>query len=90
MLGRSRAQRKWKNTSLCSLHAQYLRSIKDLRILTIAKTDAQRQSERYARQIAAGLVQFKAWVHADDVQNLLELAEKLKNIRAKIVAKQEP
>ena len=54
------------------------------------KPAAQRQAERYARQLAAGLVQFKEWVHADDVQKLREVAEKLEKRRAKMVAKRAP
>ena len=42
-----------------------------------SKTPAERQAERKARQFAAGLVQFKAWVHPDDVPLLREAAEKL-------------
>lgn len=48
-----------------------------------AKTDAQRQAERKAREIAAGRVQFKRWVHPDDKAALAEYAEKLANERAK-------
>ena len=47
------------------------------------KTPAQRQAERKARQLAAGLVQFKAWVHPDDVPVLREAAEKLARKRAR-------
>ena len=50
-----------------------------------AKTPAQRQAERKARQLAAGLVQFKRWAHPDDVPALTEYAEKLarKRLRSK-------
>ena len=49
--------------------------------MSAAKTDAQRQAERKARQLAAGLVQFKAWVYAEDVPKMRETAEKLKKLR---------
>lgn len=42
-----------------------------------AKTAAQRQAERKARQLAAGLVQWKRWVHPDDMPALAEYADKL-------------
>ena len=45
--------------------------------MTAAKTSAQRQAERRYRQLAAGLVQFKTWVHPDDVLALREAAEKM-------------
>ena len=48
-----------------------------------AKTAAQRQADRKARQIAAGLVQWKRWVHPDDVPALAALADKLERKRAK-------
>ena len=54
--------------------------------MTSAKTPAQRQAERKARQLAAGLVQFKRWVHPDDVPELADAAEKLarkRNLSAK-------
>jgi hypothetical protein len=41
---------------------------------TIAKTDAQRQADRKARELAAGRVQWKRWVHPDDVLALAEYA----------------
>ena len=42
-----------------------------------AKTPAQRQAERKARELAAGRVQWKRWVHPDDVPALSEHADKL-------------
>ena len=50
-----------------------------------AKTSAQRQADRKARQIAAGLVQFKRWVHPDDVSALTEYAEALARKRVRKV-----
>jgi hypothetical protein len=46
------------------------------------KTAAQRQADRKARELAAGKVQWKRWVHPDDVPALAELAERLKKARA--------
>lgn len=51
--------------------------------MTTAKTAAQRQAERKAREVAAGRVQFKRWVHAEDAPALHELADKLERKRAK-------
>ena len=51
--------------------------------MTEAKTPAQRQADRKARQIASGLVQFKRWVHADDVDAMREAAAKLDQRRQK-------
>ena len=45
--------------------------------MSAAKTAAQRQAERKAREIAAGRVQWKRWVHPDDVPALAEYADKL-------------
>ena len=45
--------------------------------MTTAKTPAQRQAERKARELAAGRVQWKRWVHPDDVPALAEYADKL-------------
>ena len=53
--------------------------------MTEAKTPAQRQAERKARQLSAGLVHFKAWVHPDDAQVLRETAEKLARKRTRKV-----
>lgn len=47
------------------------------------KTDAQRQAERKARELAAGRVLFKRWAHPDDKAALAEYAEKLAAERAK-------
>lgn len=46
-------------------------------VATPAKTPAQRQAERKARELAAGRVQWKRWVHPDDVSALAEYADKL-------------
>lgn len=51
--------------------------------MTTAKTAAQRQAERKARQLAAGLVQWKRWVHPDDAPALAEYADKLARKRAR-------
>jgi hypothetical protein len=48
-----------------------------------AKTAAQRQAERKARELAAGRVQWKRWVHPDDVPALTEYADKLARKRAR-------
>jgi len=42
-----------------------------------AKTPAQRQAARKARELAAGRVHWKRWVHPDDVPALAEHADKL-------------
>ena len=51
--------------------------------MTAAKTAAQRQAERKARELAAGRVQWKRWVHPDDVPALAEYADKLARKRAR-------
>ena len=38
--------------------------------MTTAKTSAQRQANLKARRLAAGMVKFTHWVHADDVASL--------------------
>lgn len=48
-----------------------------------AKTPAQRQADRKARELAAGRVQWKRWVHPDDVPALVNLADKLAQKRSK-------
>jgi hypothetical protein len=58
-----------------------LADAKELR--AAAKTAAQRQAERKARELAAGRVQWKRWVHPDDVPALTEYAEKLARKRAR-------
>lgn len=50
-----------------------------------AKTPAQRQAERKARELAAGRVQWKRWVYPDDVPALAEYAKKLDQIRKQSV-----
>ena len=52
-------------------------------IVNTAKTAAQRQAERKARELAAGRVQWKRWVHHDDVPALAEYADKLARKRAR-------
>lgn len=42
-----------------------------------AKTPAQRQAERKAREEAAGNKLYKRWVHPDDFAALDELVQKL-------------
>lgn len=64
----------WAGIALDELLGEYV-------YMTAAKTAAQRQAERKARQIAAGLVQWKRWVHPDDVQALAEYADKLQRKR---------
>jgi hypothetical protein len=51
--------------------------------MTAAKTPAQRQAERKARELAAGRVQWKRWIHPDDVPALTEYADKLARRRAR-------
>ena len=51
--------------------------------MTSAKTGAQRQAARKAREIAAGRVQWKRWVHTYDVPALAEYADKLASKRAR-------
>lgn len=48
-----------------------------------AKTAAQRQAERKARELAAGRVQWKRWVHPDDVPAMAAYADKLARKRQK-------
>ena len=50
--------------------------------MSAAKTAAQRQADRKARELAAGRVQLKRWVHHDDVSALAEYADKLARKRA--------
>jgi hypothetical protein len=52
-----------------------------------AKTDAQRQAERKARELAAGRVQWKRWVHPDDVPALTAYADKLAKRRDRAAKK---
>ena len=47
------------------------------------KTAAQRQADRKARELAAGRVHWKHWVHPDDVPALTEDADKLAKKRAR-------
>ena len=50
---------------------------------TAAERQAERQAERKARELAAGRVSWKRWVHPDDVPALTEYAEKLARKRAR-------
>ncbi len=45
--------------------------------MNAAKTAAQRQADRKARELAAGRVQWKRWVHPDDAEALAAYADKL-------------
>ena len=47
-----------------------------------AKTAAQRQAERKARELAAGRVQWKRWIHPDDAPALAQYADSLASARA--------
>jgi ribonuclease HI len=51
--------------------------------MNAAKTAAQRQAERKARELAAGRVQWKRWVHPGDAPALTEYADKLARKRAR-------
>jgi hypothetical protein len=51
-------------------------------MMNAAKTDAQRQAARKARELAAGRVQWKRWVHLDDVPALTEYADRLQRKRS--------
>ena len=48
-----------------------------------AEIAARSVAERKARELAAGRVQWKRWVHPDDVPALTEYAEKLARKRAR-------
>ena len=50
--------------------------------MSAAKTAAQRQAERKARELAAGRVQWKRWVHRDDAPALARYADRLAKRRA--------
>lgn len=52
-------------------------------LCAVAKTAAQRQAERKARELAAGRMQWKRWVHPNDVPELAEYADKLARKRAR-------
>lgn len=47
------------------------------------KTPAQRQAERKARQLAAGLMRWSAWVHRGDAQAMTAAAARLAAKRVK-------
>jgi hypothetical protein len=57
--------------------------------MTAAKSAAQRQAERKAREIAAGRVLWKRWVHKDDAPALAECADKLARKRDRETARAE-
>jgi hypothetical protein len=57
--------------------------------MNVAKTPAQRQAERKARELASGRVQWKLWVHPDDVPELAEYADKMARRRER-AAKASP
>jgi hypothetical protein len=46
-----------------------------------AQTPAQRQAERKARQLAAGLKMFRRWAHPDDFGALSSAADELERAR---------
>ena len=48
-----------------------------------AKTAAERQAARKARELAAGRVRWARWIHPDDAQALTALADKLQRKRSK-------
>lgn len=52
-----------------------------------AKTAAQRQADRKAREEAAGNKHYKRWVHPDDFAALDELAAKLAKRRERAAKK---
>ena len=68
----------YRRVELCNIRGEYVYVV-----TPTAKTAAQRQADRKARQLAAGLVQWKRWVHPDDVPALVEYADKLERKRAK-------
>ena len=55
--------------------------------MSAAKTAAERQAERKARELAAGRVQWKRWVHHEDVPALAEYADKLARRRERAAKK---
>lgn len=55
--------------------------------MTTAKTAAQRQAERKAREEAAGNKHYKRWVHPDDFAALDELVAKLAKRRERAAKK---
>lgn len=57
--------------------------------MSAAKTAAERQAERKAREMAAGRVQWKRWVHPDDVPALAGCADKLARKRERAAKKSE-
>lgn len=59
----------------------------DAQSMTAPKTAAERQAERKARELAAGRVQWKCWVHPDDLPAIKALAEKLQKKRDKPLTK---
>ncbi len=55
--------------------------------MATARTAAERQAERKARELAAGRVQWKRWVHPDDVPALAEYADRLAKRRERAAKK---
>ena len=55
--------------------------------MSAAKTAAQRQADLKARRLRDGLVQWKRWVHPDDVPALAEYADKLAKRRERAAKK---
>ena len=68
----------FRRVELCNIRGEYVYVV-----TPTAKTAAQRQAERKARELAAGRVQWKRWVHPDDVPALAEYADKLARKRAR-------
>jgi hypothetical protein len=72
---------EWDSIQLCPLTRDYVFMKK---MNGGAKTAAQRQAARKARELAAGRVHWKRWVHHDDVPTLTECADKLQRKRSRI------
>ena len=68
----------YRRIELCNMLGEYVYVV-----TPTAKTAAQRQADRKARELAAGRVQWKRWVHPDDVPALAEYSDKLARKRAR-------
>jgi hypothetical protein len=68
----------YRRVELCNQLGEYVYVV-----TPTAKTAAQRQADRKARELAAGRVQWKRWAHPDDVPALAEYADKLARKRAR-------
>lgn len=68
----------YRRVELCNMLGEYIYVV-----TPTAKTAAQRQAERKARELEAGRVQWKRWVHPDDVPALADYADKLARKRDK-------